>query len=1149
MRYWQRGIILAVAGFIVSSCASSDPVVQDELKLLNISPAQGLAGITVQLTGEGMAGVEQVCFASNCVAAVSATGTTLSVVVPKGKGVVDVKVVAGKSSSTLASAFTYTANEDPIDVPKLTGMAPTSGKLGTEITITGLKLDTSKEVCFGSVCQAPKSKSATEVKAIAPEGEGSVTVTLVVGESRLNAGQFSYIKVNPSTNAVDWCRLGHVPQSAAPGIGSDLIFAEVYEEGCTPNASKNCTNFVGQIGYVKEAAGVDLNDTTRYTWKNAERNSAFEGPSAAANDEYMASLSLEEGTYRIAYRFSTDSQNWLFCDYDDSNNGFNGEQTGRIVVAETPIIKPVIGWCRIVNGNTSIESKTGEKSEGIYAQAFVPNCTHYKTHCKDLKAEIGYGSPAMDKIENIAENFKWEPAKLNLAYDGSGGELHDEFQGEVSSSKAGNYSIVYRMTLDNGATYTYCDIADDGAFTPSNAIRWTVKDEGNIDPEVKVVGWCRLNEPTDLTVRSGMSTPALTASVWVDQCTGAAHDCPDLKGEFGYGKFSDTDFSSYKFTAASLDNSQSLGNNDVFKTVWNATATGEYGFAYRFSLNGKDWTYCDSLGVAAKPSENVGKISVVKDEDTVDFCRIQWPESSVITKGKASETYYGRVYVKGCTDADMHCKAVTAQVGYGSKTAKDATAFTYVDAAYNGAYTADNNDEYGAQLTINTTGDYAVVYRFSIDGRNTWTYCDYDNVPGFVLAKAASISVKDKSIEWCKLIGPSEVTVEKGADTVDIYGQALVTDCTGRDGVACTGLKAWVGYGPKDAKPSTYKYVEAAYAQNIGNNDEFVAKLNVETAGVYALNYAFSLDGGVTKTYCDKEASKPYNPDHAGSLTVTQQAITWCNLQHPQHVNVKLGETTETIYGQVYVPGCTGTDTACKSVKGYVAYGKDIDKTTPTFIEATYSQKIGNNDEYEANLKPTEVGNYMLAYAFSLDGGTTKTLCGFGGGSTFDPTKAGSLTVTKADVPTPKPGALFVRGTDYTCGIVAAPPTSKVGDITSYYAEIWIPGCTDQSDLSLWCNKVISSEILYTKEANATKPYTNAAWLRQTSAKNEGAFQHGGNNDNHIGIIKYTESGKYHLAYSFQVKHDPSDLMEAAQTVYCYVDWADSGQHVTDVAK
>ncbi len=915
--------------------------------------------------------------------------------------------INGEESSKACTCVNDKCEESSVvvPVPKISGMEPSSGLPGVVVTISGSSLDKTSKVCFGSNCVKPESVKAEVVSAKAPEGTGDVMVTLEVDSKTMTAGTFSYIKGQPDPTMIDWCQLTYVEPSVTPEepVGA---YAEVYAAGKTGEASSH-EGVVAQIGYISadsESAG----DIQAWKWVSAERNKTFNGASKASNDEYMTSMSLALGTYRVAYRFSLDGTNWTYCDMDGSNNGFNIDQAGKFTVSAVPEPEPPkVGWCRIMNQPTTIEATTGVASEPIYAQGFVADCTHYQNHCKTLKAEIGYGKKYVT-AENLDKEYIWKEAAINPSYDGSGGQLHDEFMGSVTAVQAGSYGILYRMSVDDGKSWTYCDTTDDPVFSVSDAMTLNVKDEESVDPDPdpqpkpKTVEWCRLWGPNTLEVRANHDTELVFGRAYVEGCTGTAEGCADLKGRITYISTADNkvvESVNATFNAAALD----VGNNDEFMAVLSPKKAGSYAYYYEFSVDGKAWVKCGTTDDHLEGTETgkMGTMTVAEDKDVVAWCRVQHPASINVETGSTTEEIYGQVLVNGCTEGDKKCASITAEVGYGAKDA-DPSTYTYVAAKYNDAMTSSNNDEYYATLKPNKAGEYAVVYRFSTDNGKSWEYCDFDNDAGFKASNVSTMTVRDpkqKTISWCQFYTDkykdNTISTEVGVETDRIYSQAYVEGCTEPSG-QCAGLTAYIGYGDKTAdSPKDYTWKEVEFVDDKGNNDEFAGSITVDKAGEYGLLFAYSLDGGATKTYCknvSEEAHPEFSMDKIATLNVSQPAVEGAKFERGVDYSCGIPTTLASIetsvgvdnlmYAQIYIPGCTGQANGgpCNKIVDahfhYIPYFRY--STNPIFpgnywvLEpASVNTQFGgnnaqNNDEYISMVNFSTSGNYYYAFSFDL---------------------------------------------------------------------------------------------------------------------------------------------------------------------------------------
>jgi hypothetical protein len=133
------------------------------------------------------------------------------------------------------------------------------------------------------------------------------------------------------------------------------------------------------------------------------------------------------------------------------------------------------------------------------------------------------------------------------------------------------------------------------------------------------------------------------------------------------------------------------------------------------------------------------------DDGFVDWGRLQWPAATTTYVGTASVDIYGRCWDDGLTPPSTNpAPWLIAELGYGpdgSDTPWD-TNWTWVAATFNSQVMELNNDEYVAQLTINSTGRYDYAYRYSLNGVE-WIYGDLNpgSTDGYTNTMAGDITV------------------------------------------------------------------------------------------------------------------------------------------------------------------------------------------------------------------------------------------------------------------------------------------------------------------------------------------------------------------------------------------------------------------------
>jgi IPT/TIG domain len=206
---------LKLAGGLVTSSsftvsAGTFPIVS------SVSPASGIAGTSVTITGTNFTGATGVTFGGVAASFTINSNTSITAAVPDGAGVVDVTVTTSVGTSEVAAAdkFSY--------VPVVTGVSPNSGNAGggTSVTITGSNFNGVTAVMFGANSAAAFTvNSSASITAIAPAGAGVVDVTVVNAggvSAALGADHFAY-----STGIATWI----VTNTLAAGPGS--LFAAV----------------------------------------------------------------------------------------------------------------------------------------------------------------------------------------------------------------------------------------------------------------------------------------------------------------------------------------------------------------------------------------------------------------------------------------------------------------------------------------------------------------------------------------------------------------------------------------------------------------------------------------------------------------------------------------------------------------------------------------------------------------------------------------------------------------------------------------------------------------------------------------------------------------------------------------------------------
>jgi len=109
--------------------------------------------------------------------------------------------------------------------------------------------------------------------------------------------------------------------------------------------------------------------------------------------------------------------------------------------------------------------------------------------------------------------------------------------------------------------------------------------------------------------------------------------------------------------------------------------------------------------------------------------------------------------------------------------------------------------------------------------------------------------------DYCALLSPASISVQTGTALPTVTGtiyEATVTEAAG----ASAKVTAEFSYGPRATNPEDeslggWNFIGANYDVQDGNNDRYKYNGTAPAAGDYSYTFRFSLDGGLSWTYCD----------------------------------------------------------------------------------------------------------------------------------------------------------------------------------------------------------------------------------------------------------------------------------------------------------
>jgi hypothetical protein len=517
-----------------------------------------------------------------------------------------------------------------------------------------------------------------------------------------------------------------------------------------------------------------------------------------------------------------------------------------------------------------------------------------------------------------------------------------------------------------------------------------------------VISWANLQAPASGTIAPS-SPYNVYAQALIPGLTGQATPAAGLQAWIGYSTTNTNPNTWTNWVAAPYYGI--AGNNDEFMAdLGSQIATeGTYYYASRFKLGTGSYVYggysATGGGFWDGTTNISGQLTVAVPD--IDWCNLQYPSTGSIAP-QQDFMVFGQAWIDGITGSGTSTPGLNAWVGYSTTNTNPNTWTNWIAADFNTA--SGNNDEFQANLGVEliSDGTYYFAYRykyltndyvyggFSSTGGGFWD--GTANVSGMVTVTTPPPAV----INWANLQSPESATIVPG-DQLFVYGQAWIENLTGT-GTQTPGLEAWIGYSTENSNPDTWtNWIAASFNGPAGNNDEFYANLGAEIAsnGTYYYATRFSYNNG-DYLYGGWSASGggfwdgTTNVNGILTASTTVIPINWANLQWPDTGNIAVGDSYLT-YAQTWIDGVTGQSGQTPGLQCWIGLSSlNTDPSTwNTWIEASYNQAVGNNDEFMTDMGSqfTTQGTYYYASRFQylageyVYGGYSETGGGFWDGT------------------------------------------------------------------------------------------------------------------------------------------------------------------------
>ena len=553
---------------------------------------------------------------------------------------------------------------------------------------------------------------------------------------------------------VDWCRL-QWPLDAEVLAGETVeIYGRIYDEGLTDatDGVDGDPALIGQAGY-----GADGTDPAAggWTWVTAGGTPGWSGAAAGEpdNDEYVASFAAPSaGTWDHAFRFSLDGgTSWTYCDRaagvgaDGSEDGYQIANAGSLVTLPSPC----------------------DPNPCTVAPAPV---------CKDAATLTTYEAPGSCAVDGVTAVCSWTEVDVDCAATLAACDAGACVGGAVAPQPGDVIvtEIMYDTTADlNENTAEWFELTN----TTDHAITLAGCEALDNAPNISTLGPVLLLAGEPVVLARSMDT--------------AVNGGVDAVGTFSFGLNNTGDSITIRCGGVDIDTVDYAAAG--FLDPVGQSLSLDPG-AYDATLNDDGANWCVGADVyytqAAGGGEQYGSPGATNPacpvpDTTVDWCRLQWPLDAEVLAGETVDVY-GRVFDEGITDlssgVDLDALLV-GQAGYGPDGTDPATGggWSWVAAVgspgWDGVVAGEaNNDEYVATFPAPSAGTYDHAFRFSLDGGDTWTYCDRaagagadGSEDGYQIANAGSL------VTLASPCDPNPCTVApapvcKDGTTVTVYG-------------------------------------------------------------------------------------------------------------------------------------------------------------------------------------------------------------------------------------------------------------------------------------------------------------------------------------------------------------------------------------------
>ena len=807
-------------------------------------------------------------------------------------------------------------------------------------------------------------------------------------------------------------------------------------------------------------------------------------------DANLTPLAIAPGGGDVLHaRYEADVDRPVFIFIDARDDASNTYQLRTEVMC--PVV-PEVDACRLMAPLAEVADE-GDAVDiiGRYAASGLTDQSPVVDAYDDLRVQGGFGPDGSDP--DGGAQWMWADADPTDGWNGDdAGDPHrDEYRVAVAAPMSGRYDVALRVSLDAGATWTYCDSdgIDDGYDSNAAGDLVTVPPGGF---------GCALDDPLEpdddadngTLLVSGEGTAGVLCSPDEDWFVyDATEGCTlAIALEFAHA---DADLGLYLHAPDGGEVAVSETGDDDEAIEYEVTSTGRW--AVRVAAPAAQANYGLRLDETCPPPLPALRINEFDydqpDSDTAEFIEIINAGDAAIQLADFRLELFDSNADPGAIYASIDLGDAAAQLGAGEYlvignpgviAGLDVPTIELADSSL------QNGPFDGMRLVWQTIDGPIVVDSLSYEGGIAGlvegllgTPIDFGNAIDMSIGRCpdgfdADENVLDFIQAWPTPGADNDCARTQLTCAADDQYEDNDTPLTAQfidansviDAIACSGDNDY--YGIQVPGGCTLR-LELLFTHALSNLDMGLGNVLGEELGA-----GITTDDAEFITY-----QVPAGPDAVLGILIgaadfvgthyqlrarvecppEPDPVDYCRLQHISDVASEAGEPV-TVYGRVYEEGLTDRtqlNDPDDAIMGQVGYGPDAsdpaDNVEWIWLDAApnpaWNDQDGgepNNDEYMATFDAPAPGAYDVAYRFTVDGGMTWTLCDENGSDDgYQIDNAGALD----PVEPPPPSAVDARGQVIFTEIVYD-PHFDLGDDNAEWIEIHNPtaehrdlaGCT-----------------------------------------------------------------------------------------------------------